>query len=397
MALLALSRDWVARRRGELRALVVDHRLRPRSAAEAERVAGWAEALGVETEILRREGEKPASRIQEKAREARYRLLAAACKRAGIFHLLVAHHREDQAETVALRRQRGSGPVGLAGMAAERFREDLRLLRPLLTVPRCRLEATLRARGLPWLEDPSNLDPRFARARLRLAGPLPVAELLAEAAAAASVRASLERGLARFCARHVRPHPLGLVELDAAAWRRLVPELGELVLERALLVAGGGRHPPRRRRLVDLAAALRGTTSLRRTLAGCLVEAGTRRILIGREPGRVAAAAACGPGGILLWDGRWRLVNGSAETVTVLALAGLADRTARRRLLARAARAGLPARFAEALPVVTAGGGPLGWPLAERALAARRLRLLPVPGWRLTEAPFDGILVSTFR
>ncbi len=397
MALLALSRDWVAARDGELLALIVDHGLRPGSAAEATRVAGWAEALGVPAEILRWRGEKPMTRIQERAREARYALLRAACRRAGILHLLTAHHREDLAETVALRKARGSGPIGLAGMAAERFFEELRLLRPLLPVPRDRLLATLRAHRLPRLLDPSNLDPRFARARLRRTGPLPVAELLAGAAAAARSRRSLEGELARFCARHLRAHPLGLIEMEAAAWRRLAPELAELVLERALLVAGGGRHPPRRAALARLAAVLRRPGPIRRTLAGCIVEARDDRLRIGREPGRLAPPACCGPGETLLWDRRWRLENRSPRPVTLLPLARLPDPGRRRRLAARAGAAGLPAWYAAGLPLVLEEGRPLGWPLAAAGLAARRLRLLLAPARRLVEPPFAGILVSTFR
>ncbi len=397
MALLALLRGWAESRAGELLALIVDHRLRPGSTTEAVRVAGWAEALGVKAEILRWRGAKPGSRIQERAREMRYTLLRAACRRAGILHLLTAHHREDLAETVALREERGSGPRGLAGMPAERFLEDLRLLRPLLPVPRARLLATLRAHRLPRLLDPSNLDPRFARARLRRTGPLPVAELAAEAAAAACSRASLEAELAGFCARHVRPHPLGLVELEAAAWRDLPPELAELLLERGLLVAGGGRQPPRRAALARLAATLRRSGPTRRTLAGCILEVRGDRLRIGREPGRVAPPARCGPGETLLWDRRWRLGLGEGETpVTVVAL-GMLEDPLLRLLLARARSCDIPAWFARSLPVVLCRGRLLYWPLAHRPPPRRRLRLVLAPARRLVEAPFRGILVSTFR
>ena len=66
-----------------------------------------------------------------------------------------------------MRAARRSGPDGLAGMAALVEQPEVRLLRPLLAVSRSRLTATLLARGVPWLDDPSNADPRFERARLR--------------------------------------------------------------------------------------------------------------------------------------------------------------------------------------------------------------------------------------
>ncbi|HFD15922.1 MAG TPA: tRNA lysidine(34) synthetase TilS, partial [Rhodospirillales bacterium] len=366
MALLALAREWVRDREGDLLALIVDHGLRPGSDREAAEVAGWARALGVGAEVLRWRGPKPASRIQERAREARYALLREACRRAGVLHLLTAHHRDDLVETVALRRMRGSGPRGLAGILPERFLEELRLLRPLLPVPRARLEATRRARGLPRLEDPSNLDPRFARGRLRRAGSLPEAELLAEAAAAARRRADLEAALARFCARRLRFHPTGLLTLSATALGEVSPELAELFLERAAMVAGGALHPPRRRQLAALAAALRHEGEGRRTLAGCIFEIvpEDRRLRIGREPGRVAPPRLCPGGARVLWDRCWWLeTEPGSPPVTIGALAALEDGALRRRLFARARGCGLPRWFAAGLPVVLREGRLLLWPL----------------------------------
>ena len=167
MALAVLVQPWVEDRRGRLTALVVDHGLRAESAAEAASTARRLAALGIESRILRWDGPKPGSGIQAAAREARYRLLCGACRAAGILHLLLAHHAGDQAETIALRAERGSGRRGLAGMPAIREVESLRLLRPLLGVAKARLLATLGQRGIGWVEDPSNRDPRFARSRLR--------------------------------------------------------------------------------------------------------------------------------------------------------------------------------------------------------------------------------------
>ena len=168
-ALALLTREWTARRGGSLLALVVDHDLRAESAAEAAETMRRLADLGIAALCLRWTGPKPASGVQAAAREARYRLLAVACRERAILHLLLGHHAEDQAETVELRRRSGSGRAGLAGMPAVRELAGLRLLRPLLSVRRARLAATLRMRALPWTDDPSNRDPRFARTALSIA------------------------------------------------------------------------------------------------------------------------------------------------------------------------------------------------------------------------------------
>src|SRR6266513_193352 len=167
LALAILADRWARRHGGRLVALTVDHRLRPESAEEARTVGGWLAARGIAHHILVWADPKPATGIQEAARAARYRLLAGWCREQGCLHLLTAHHREDQAETHLIRRRAGSGVDGLAGMATVREMAGLRLVRPLLQVPKARLVALVAAEHQPFLSDPSNQDPAFERSRLR--------------------------------------------------------------------------------------------------------------------------------------------------------------------------------------------------------------------------------------
>lgn len=117
MALLLLAQEWAAARGGRVSALTVDHGLRAELSAEAAQVAQWAGLLGVSHVALTWIGDKPTADIQAAAREARYCLLEEWCAASGVFHLLLAHHRDDQAETFLLRLARGSGLDGLAAIA----------------------------------------------------------------------------------------------------------------------------------------------------------------------------------------------------------------------------------------------------------------------------------------
>lgn len=156
LALAFLAAAWAAKRRGRIVALTVDHGLRKDSGKEARTVGRWLNDAGVAHHILTWKGPKPRTGIQAAARNARYRLLREWCRRQGILHLLVAHTRDDQAETFLLRLHRESGVAGLAAMPAISEEPDLRILRPLLTLPKARLIATLQARKQEWIEDPSN-------------------------------------------------------------------------------------------------------------------------------------------------------------------------------------------------------------------------------------------------
>ena len=154
----------------------VDHGLRPGSRIEAEHVVAAAARLGLDALLLTWEGEKPVSRLQEKARHHRYALLVDGARRLGASHLATAHTLDDQAETLLFRMARGSGPAGLAGMRRTTMREGLRHVRPFLGIAKARLIAACRANQWSYADDPSNLDPRFARTRWRALLPVLAAE-----------------------------------------------------------------------------------------------------------------------------------------------------------------------------------------------------------------------------
>ncbi|MEZ5864635.1 MAG: ATP-binding protein [Geminicoccaceae bacterium] len=318
--------------------------------------------------------------IQATARARRYALLEAAAEQAGMLHLVVAHHAADQRETVAMRAAAGSGPRGLAGMAPIRELRAVRLLRPLLPVEPARLRALLRARSVEWLEDPSNRDPRFWRARARAAGGLPAV------ATDAGGRAAEERRLARFLARHARVHPAGLVELPAGALAALVPGERRQLLGRLIAAVGGRSFAPRGRSLARLDAWLCDPSSPRCSLGGTLVERRRGGLRILREarglPGE--AALACGR---TLWDGRFRIdwhgAEGREGEAPGLRAAGQAM-PGSRGLRAWLVAAGAPE--AATLPALA---------LATLPLVSRDARILALGPWVASSA--RGVLGLVFR
>ena len=246
MALCRLATDWVKEQGGDLTALTVDHGLRQGSAEEAHCVAGWMRRFGIEHRILDWTGAKPASGLQEAARAERYRLLLAWCREHDIRYLLLGHHRADQAETVLHRLLRGSGLSGLAGMAAIVETADVRLVRPLLTWSPTALRSLLDQWGWPWLEDPSNRDPRFARTRLRqaqasLAGyGVTTDALLALAGDAAAARSTMRAATEELIAAACGLHPAGFARIDRRVLRAAPAEVAAAALARLLAAVGGG-------------------------------------------------------------------------------------------------------------------------------------------------------------
>lgn len=119
--------------------------------------------LGVPIEVARVQVLADGTGVEAAARAARYEVFA----RQQADFILLAHHADDQAETLLLRLFRGSGVHGLSAMAEERMLADARVLRPLLDVPRRTLESYARRHGLAHVEDESNADPSLTRNWLR--------------------------------------------------------------------------------------------------------------------------------------------------------------------------------------------------------------------------------------
>jgi tRNA(Ile)-lysidine synthase len=289
VALLLLLSDW-ARASGAPppTALIVDHGLRPESAAEAAEVAAWARACGVAAEVLRWGGRKPAANIEDAARAARYRQMGTWCQAQGCATLFVGHSRDDQAETFLLRLGRGSGVDGLSAMPPLSVYPvpgfaGLRLARPLLAFDRAELRADLAARGVAWREDPMNGDPRFARSKIRALLPLlaeaglPAARIAAAAGHLARARTALEADTDAFLKAHSRADGEGAL-LDGEALRRVPEEIGLRALAQLLMQVSGAGYRPRFERLQSLYAVLTAENPTRgRTLHGCRVGPAAKR------------------------------------------------------------------------------------------------------------------------
>ncbi|MFA6264997.1 MAG: tRNA lysidine(34) synthetase TilS [Pseudolabrys sp.] len=309
-ALMVLAARWrKARKTGpELVAVTVDHGLRADSKREARDVARLAKQLGLAHRTMCWTGVKPRTGIPQAAREARYRLLANAARKAGAQHILTAHTRDDQAETVLIRMSRGSGVTGLTGMAmSTRLHvpglpvldetRSLLLVRPFLDIPKLRLIATLDKAKILYADDPTNRDAAFTRARLRRLMPQLATEGLDARRLAVLARRlrraneAIEAATDRAMETVMLPGARELARFDAAGFFVLPEELALRALGRAIVVLGANF----RVELAKLEALFAALTEAgkaggrwRRTLAGALVTLDKGRITVEAAPARRA-------------------------------------------------------------------------------------------------------------
>lgn len=297
LALMLLAHRYAEASGGVDRFVVysVDHGLRPEAAAEAAFVVGEAERLGFEARALRWEGKKPATGVQEAAREARYRLIAAAMAEDGAEVLLTGHHLGDQAETVLMRMAHGSGLEGLRGM--DYFSEigKLKVVRPLLTIEAGELRAIVDAAGIVPVADPSNEDVDYERVRWRREMPR-LAELGLDARRLAKFAERMrdaDRALESIASRMLdetaeRAADGRQVTIDRKRFMAVPRAVAVRVVQKALSLVGGGRKPHALAAIEALADRL-GHERVRTTLHGCIVRSDAATIRIAHEPGRAAA------------------------------------------------------------------------------------------------------------
>jgi len=370
-----------------LHALIVDHRLRPESAAEAELAATRAQAMGATPHILVWDNPRPG---QGAAREARHRLMALTCRRLGAPILFLGHTLDDRIETLRMRAARGGGMSTLAVMAPVSRSpvwpdgRGLIIARPLIGASRAQVRAALNRLDAEWIDDPSNADRRYERVRLRQD---PVTDdaaraLLAEGDHALGMMARLGASnhdqIKFFC----QFTPWGGIDIAPGAFSN-TGSLALSPLGGALIAAvSGSPAPPVPGLITRFMAALFNGRAF--TGGGAHLTASG---LLGRDPGaagRADGAPAVAPlalnaGETAAFDGRYEITAGAALELSLLGgrRPGLGEDQAPGVL-----RPGLVMIETASGPALAGADGPGRWLLNERIGS---LTLPPaLPAW------FDG-------
>ena len=164
----ALLHAAVVRWPGQIHALHVHHGLQIAADDFASHCESTCGRLGVPLHVGRVDARHAAGDSPEDAaRRARYVTLASLAAAAGLTHVALAQHADDQVETLLIALSRGAGLDGLAGMPAEMTRHGVRFHRPMLTVHADAVRAWISASCTPCIEDPTNADQRYTRNRIR--------------------------------------------------------------------------------------------------------------------------------------------------------------------------------------------------------------------------------------
>jgi tRNA(Ile)-lysidine synthase len=283
-ALLLLARAWAQSHGRKITALIVDHRLRDDSTQEARHVATEHDAI-----ILTPEHHDSSNNLLEQAREWRYDALTTWCRNHDVLHLLVAHHADDQAETIALHTTRGQTEDGASGMAAVTIRDGVRIVRPLLNVRKLELIHYLQAQDVCWVEDPTNANLNFKRNALRAE----MTEIQTEALNAVAqregqARAERDATFARAAVEIAQANDTHIT-LDLVKLLALPSPIATRLLADSLCVVSASHTRPRKHETEGLFSRVQETAFSRSTLKHCLVEKRGNHLHITLEPSKTKA------------------------------------------------------------------------------------------------------------
>jgi tRNA(Ile)-lysidine synthase len=304
----------------QVRAVTVDHRLRPEAADEAAFVGRACAGLGVPHDVLVWEHGAVAGNLQDLARRARYGLIGDWARAQGIGHVMLGHTADDQAETFLMGLAREAGLDGLSGMRRSWVEGSVTYHRRFLLQERADLRAYLTRNGLAWIDDPSNENDRFTRVKarrvLKALKPLgiTVEKLSGVVGHLADAQTAIKQ-MTHETAERICKVDAGVVALERLAWRLLPHEIGRRLLIQAVQWVSRAEYAPRSTAMFRVMQAIGEKRDT--TLSGCRIRVSDAEIRIMREP-KAVAGVACDTD--QLWDGRWRMDGPHAPGLEIRAL-----------------------------------------------------------------------------
>ena len=167
MSLLFLVNAFIKYKKGELIALIVDHRIRKNSKEEAKFISTYLNKNNINSQILTANKDKVSKKSMNEARDNRYNLLTDYCIKNNILHLFIAHHKDDNLETFLNRKIAGSDFYGLKSMSEFSLYNKVCIIRPLLNFSKDALLNYNKKNKIEYINDPSNFNLDYTRPAIR--------------------------------------------------------------------------------------------------------------------------------------------------------------------------------------------------------------------------------------
>ena len=312
MALLLLVKEWIHRKSGKITVFHFDHKMRKNSSKEARWLKNFVSKLGIEFYLLNWERGDELVLNMKNAREARYEKILELSKKLRVIHLMTAHHFNDNLETYYMRKKRNSCTLGLSSIPKILIKENLQIIRPLLSFSKERLINTCNFFNVKWIEDSSNLDMQYERPRVRKElgdkTPRQLTKIKKEFNKIKKSNEIMEKKIRNFFLNYLIFFEYGVFQIDKNKFLKCSKEIQIEILKKILTTSSGKIFPPRESSIINLIKSIQFNDYLRYTLHSCLLEINSNTISVYRETANIREVKKIIPKGKpYLWDNRFFL------------------------------------------------------------------------------------------
>ncbi len=295
VALLFLTASWARKKNIKITVLSVDHNLRPESRLEIKYVQNIAESLNCEFVQFSWQGSKLKTALQEKARNARYKLMSDYCINSDINLIFTAHHLDDMLETYLIKKAKKSSILALKPNISY-FINNIWILRPLFNIPKFKLTSFLKENNVSWFEDSSNISDKYERNRVRKQisslSNAKKSDLLAEYNLSIAQSEKLNKLLISAIAEMVAIYQHGFAKIDLVKFNNLENEIKIHLLNYVLTIIGGNKNIPRYRSLSKIIDNLASGNFDSCTLHNCCIDVKNQIIIIYKEQYKIMQETA---------------------------------------------------------------------------------------------------------
>lgn len=317
MALTCLLNDWVNRKGGSLVSIIVDHNVRSESAKECKRISYWMEKKNINFKLLKLKKINLKTNIMEYTRKKRYEVILNECSKLKILHLFLGHHLNDKIETYLMRSKRFGNIIGLSSIPKIRELKSTRLIRPLLDISKERLIKTCEFYQQPWVQDPSNNNLKFERARVRLFLQKKNMKFIKSKTKTidnfVNKRDKYEGMISMFLLANLKFYKFGVFEIKKTNFLKLTNEIQIETMKRILTTCSGKVYPPKKESVKKIILDIFKSNKSTLTLHSCLINSKLESITICREPIKTKITMKkeliVKKGSNALWDNRFRVIS----------------------------------------------------------------------------------------
>ena len=312
MALLLLIKEWIRRKSGKITVFHFDHKMRKNSSKEAKWLKECVSNLGIKFYLLKWKRDEELALSMKNAREARYEKILELSKKLKVIHLMTAHHSNDNLETYYMRKKRNSSTLGLSSIPKILIKENLQIIRPLLSFSKERLINTCNFFNVKWIEDSSNLNMQYERPRVRKElgdkTPRQLTKIKKEFNKIKKSNEIMEKKIRNFFLNYLIFFEYGVFQIDKNKFLKCSKEIQIEILKKILTTSSGKIFPPRESSIINLIKSIQFNDYLRYTLHSCLLEIKSNTISVYRETANIREVKKIIPKGKpYLWDNRFFL------------------------------------------------------------------------------------------